>query len=105
MVGNNQRYLEQRRRFYDTMVEIGGNRELARAMPLSRTDLFRAQLERIQSEPQRQRHAAGYARIARAIIDQDPRGAELAVKQHFSGTRKTIDELPDSAFAHVENDL
>jgi len=95
---NRARYLEQRRLFYSTMVDIGGNRELARAMPLARTDLFRAQVETIQSETQRQRHAAGYAEIAKAIIEQDAAAAERAVRRHFAGTRRTMKELPPHAF-------
>ena len=96
--GTRVAYLEQRRHFYDTMVEIGGNRELARVMPLSRTDLFRAQVETVQTEQQRARHAAGYAKIAQAIIGRDPAAADRAVKKHFDGTRKTMDELPPEAF-------
>ena len=75
-----------------------GNGELARVMPLSRTDLFRAQIERIQSESQRQRHLSGYSRIAQAVIDRDPAMAEREIKRHFEGTRKTMRELPDHAF-------
>jgi DNA-binding GntR family transcriptional regulator len=93
------KYLEQRRNFYGTMIEIAGNKELARVMPLSRTDLFRAQVETIQSERQRERHASGYAKIAQAILSQDPAGADRAVRQHFAGTRKTMNELPPHAFA------
>ena len=96
--GTRVAYLEQRRHFYDTMVEIGGNQELARVMPLSRTDLFRAQVETIQTGQQRGRHAAGYSRIAQAILDRDPAAADRAVKRHFDGTRKTMDELPAEAF-------
>lgn len=102
--GNRGRYLEMRRHFYDTMVDIGGNRELARVMPLSRTDLFRAQVERIQTEQQRQRHASGYSRIAKAIIEGDPGMAERAVKRHFDGTRKTMKDLPDHAFPASDAD-
>lgn len=101
--GNNLRYLEQRRNFYNTMVALGGNKELARVMPLSRTDLFRAQIERIQSEQQRLRHVSGYGRIAKAIVDGDARLADLAVKTHFKGTRKTIDELPMEAFPVIDD--
>lgn len=97
-------YLEQRRNFYDTMVEIGGNRELARVMPLSRTDLFRAQVETIQTEEQRARHASGYARIAQAIIDRDPAAADRAVKRHFDGTRRTMSELSLEAFPGLDGD-
>jgi DNA-binding GntR family transcriptional regulator len=91
-------YLEQRWRFYDTLIAIGGNQELGRVMPLARTDLFRAQLESVQTLQQRARHAAGYAKIADAIIAGDVRAADLAVKRHFEGTRKTMDELPNGAF-------
>jgi DNA-binding GntR family transcriptional regulator len=96
--GNRAQYLDYRRRFYDTMIDIGGNRELARVMPLSRTDLFRAQIETVQTEKQRKLHASGYSSIANAIIGQDGDAADRAVKKHFDGTRKTMLELPDHAF-------
>ena len=95
---NRAEYLELRRQFYTVLVEIGGNRELERVMPLSRTDLFRAQIETIQTERQRQLHASGYGKIARAVIDRDPAAAERAVQKHFASTRKTMSELPDHAF-------
>jgi DNA-binding GntR family transcriptional regulator len=91
-------YLERRRDFYNALVDIGGNTELARVMPLSRTDLFRAQIERIQTERQRDRHAAGYAKVAAAVIAQDPAAADRAMQRHFAGTRRTMKELPPSAF-------
>lgn len=95
---NRALYLEERRSFYATMIEIGGNRELERAMPLSRTDLFRAQVESIQSQKQRRRHEMGYGKIAKAILDQDVAGADRAMARHFAGTRKTMEELPLNAF-------
>lgn len=101
--GNRAQYLELRRHFYDTMIALGGNRELARVMPLSRTDLFRAQVETVQSDAQRQRHVSGYGRIAQAIIAQDADAADRAVKRHFDGTRKTMQELPESSFPPAED--
>ncbi len=95
-------YLDRRRQFYDAMIDIGGNMELARAMPLSRTDLFRAQVETIQTERQRMLHASGYAKITKAIVENDPVSADKAVKKHFDGTRKTIHELPPHAFPSLE---
>ncbi len=100
---NRSDYLERRRQFYSVLVEIGGNQELERVMPLTRTDLFRAQIEVVQSEKQRRRHAAGYARIARAVIDGDPAAAAREVKRHFAGTRKTMAELPGEAFSGFES--
>lgn len=96
--GNRAQYLDHRRHFYNTMIALGGNQELARVMPLSRTDLFRAQVETVQSETQRRRHFSGYRMIADAIIANNPDAAEKAVKKHFDGTRKTMQELPESAF-------
>jgi DNA-binding GntR family transcriptional regulator len=95
-------YLDCRRQFYDTLIDIGGNKELSRAMPLSRTDLFRAQIETIQSEKQRVRHSSGYAKICKAVIENDPTAADRAVKKHFAGTRQTIHELPAGAFPSLE---
>lgn len=95
---NRADYLEQRRQFYSTLVDIGGNRELERAMPLSRTDLFRAQVETVQNEKQRQRHASGYGRIAKAVLERNPLAADRAVKRHFDGTRKTMAELTSDSF-------
>lgn len=87
-------YLERRRHFYSVMVQIGGNRELERAMPLTRTDLFRAQIEPVQSDKQRSRHASGYSKIAKAIVERNPAAAVRAVARHFAGTRQTIEEIP-----------
>lgn len=95
---NRGQYLECRRTFYSTLVNIGGNGELERAMPLTRTDLFRAQIEAIQSEKQRNRHASGYDRIAKAVAEGNPAAADRAVRRHFAGTRETIAELPIDAF-------
>jgi len=98
--GNRGDYLNERRRFYDLMMEMGGNYELARTMPLSRTDLFRAQVETRQTDQQRKRHADGYLKIAKAIAAGDANAADKAMATHFEGTRKTMRELPADAFPH-----
>jgi DNA-binding GntR family transcriptional regulator len=100
--GNRSRYLEYRRQFYDAMIDVGGNRELARTMPLSRTDLFRAQVETVQSEDQRDRHVSGYRAVADAIVANDEAAADKAISTHFNGTRQTMLELPDDAFPPSE---
>jgi len=91
-------YLNERRRFYDIMIELGGNYELARTMPLPRADLFRAQVETRQNEKQRRLHFEGYERIAEAIAARDPAAADKAVMEHFAGTRRTMAELDEDAF-------
>lgn len=96
---NRADYIAVRRRFYDVMLEIGENKELARAMPLIRLDLARVQVEAIQSEQQRHKHSMAYAKIAKAIINRDPGAAERAVGRHFEGARRLTLELPSRAFA------
>ena len=91
---NRALYLERRRLFYSVIVQIGGNQELARAMPLTRADLFRAQIEPVQSDKQRNRHASGYSKIAKAIADRNPAAAVRAVERHFAGTIQTIEHFP-----------
>ena len=72
-------------------------------MPLTRTDLFRAQVETVQTEKQRQRHASGYGRIAKAVLTNNPAAADRAVKRHFDGTRKTMAELPADSFPALDS--
>ncbi|MEK7415360.1 MAG: hypothetical protein AAB263_18795, partial [Planctomycetota bacterium] len=70
-------------------------------MPLTRTDLFRAQIEPVQSDKQRNRHASGYGKIAKAIAEQNPAAAMRAVARHFAGTRQTIEEIPQDAILGI----
>jgi DNA-binding GntR family transcriptional regulator len=91
-------YLNERRRFYGIMIELGGNYELARTIPLPRADLFRAQVETRQTDKQRRLHAEGYEKIAHAIAARDPVAADKAVKDHFAGTRRTMAELDANVF-------
>ena len=95
---NRAQYLEQRRNFYTVLVHLSGNGELERAMPLARTDLFRAQIESVQNEKQRNLHASGYSKIAKAVVERNPAAAERAVRRHFAGTRATMAELPPHVF-------
>lgn len=96
--GKRGEYLTERRNFYDMLVELGGNSELARVIPLSRTDLFRTQVEARQTDGQRHRHAMGYTRIATAVAEHDCAKADQAVADHFAGTRETMAELSDEVF-------
>lgn len=91
-------YLERRQAFYDLLIEIGGNTELRRVIPLARTDIFRAQFDTVLTREQQERHAAGYRKIADAVAASDPDKAERAVRKHFAGTRETLAALPEHTF-------
>lgn len=94
--GNRADYLDDRQRFYDTMIDLGGNRELARIMPLSRTYLYRAQIEPLRSDAQRVEHAQSYARIAQAIVDRNPVEADEAMKRHYGQNREELSGIAAS---------
>lgn len=98
---NRAHYLEQRRNFYTVLIGIGGNLELERAMPLNRADLFRAQAEPRKTEKQRQRHVLGYAKVTKAVTEQNAAAADRAVQSHFAGTRQTIREMPKDCFQGI----
>lgn len=100
--GDRGQYLALRQDFYDALFEVGGNRELARVTPLSRADLFRAQIRPFQSLQQQRRHVDGYAAIAEAVLKGDPARADRAVKKHFTATRQSMDALPPEAFSMFE---
>lgn len=91
-------YLEDRHKFYDLLIKMGNNGELGRIIPLARTDLFRAQFDKVQTRDQQKRHAGGYAKIAEAVIAGDPVRAERAVRKHFLETRATVDAMPADIF-------
>lgn len=97
-LGKRGDYLTERRYFYDLLIQMGGNGELARVIPLSRADLFRAQVETRQSEAQRQKHAHGYRLIADAVAEGDVAKADKLMAAHFAGTRETMDQLADEVF-------
>lgn len=86
-----------RQTFYDTLFEISGNDELPRVTPLSRADLFRAQIRPYQSHEEQRKHAEGYGLIAQAVLSGDPAKAEAAVRAHFEATRQMVDRLPPQA--------
>lgn len=97
--GGRAAYLENRRRFYDHLIKMGGNAELMQVIPLARTDLFRAQFDTVQTREHRTLHSSGYGKIAEAVGKGDAAKAERAVRKHFASTRKTLQELPDHGFA------
>lgn len=95
---NKALYVEGRRKFYTSLIEVSGNDEIARAIPLSRTHLFRARLEGNETPADWLRRAADYARIAEAIAAQKPAEAEAAVRRHYAWARKMVRQLPAETF-------
>jgi DNA-binding GntR family transcriptional regulator len=93
--------LRQRRHFYDSLVQIGGNSQLASLLPSVRVHLVRLQMKSYLDPEDRPHHLQDYARIAKAVLDGSPREAEKALRQHIRTSRESAANLPDAAFPPV----
>ena len=92
-------FLEERSRFYGTMIRIGGNRELRRMMPALQIHLLRMQFHQYLTPRDRARQFAEYDALVEAIIAGRPSEAERLMRKHIRRTRLAIERLPDEAFA------
>ncbi len=97
--GETQAFLEQRRRFYDTLYYIGGNRELAHMVPRLKIALLRLQFQAFVSRKQHESQLRELSAIAEAVLEGDPRKAERVARAHLRRRRANIIKLPDEAYA------
>jgi DNA-binding GntR family transcriptional regulator len=91
--------LDERARFYETLVQIGENRELSRFVPIPQTNLLRTQLSQYVSAKDRERQFKEYEGIARHVLAGNGAGAESVMQRHIRNTRQGLDRLDDAAFA------
>jgi DNA-binding GntR family transcriptional regulator len=85
--------------FYNTLVRIGGNRELVRSTPLVQIHLMRMQFRQMTPVASSRHFFDEYEAIAAAVLAGDVRRAESAMRRHLRRTRTRLDRLPDSMFA------
>lgn len=90
-----------RNAFYRTLIEVGGNRELARVLPGMHVHLVRVQVRRFVDDPAGERFS-DYRKLGAAILAGDPRRAELAARRHVRHLADALDNLPDHAFARED---
>lgn len=91
--------LDARVRFYEELVAIGGNGELARFVPIPQTNLLRAQFERHLPPGERAQRRRDYPAIAKLVLGGKGAAADTAMRRHIRNTRKAINALPDGVFA------
>ena len=91
-------YIEQRRQFYDTLVEIGGNEQLKRIMPTMQIHLLRLQVQPYLTATARAEQLGSYAEITSAVLAGKPVEAERAMQRHIRRSRKRYQTLPEEAF-------
>jgi len=81
-----------RRRFYRTLLHIGGNRELQRIFPAVGTHLIFSQFHSPKLQKVR---LADYKRISDAVAAGDGNAAEAAGRVHTRAVRRIISQLMD----------
>jgi DNA-binding GntR family transcriptional regulator len=91
-------FLEERRRFYDTLIEIGGNHQLRRILPLMQIHLLRMQFQSYATPHDRDEQFAEYTAISKAVLAGDPAKAERVTRAHIRRTAIRLNRLPDEAF-------
>ena len=88
------RILDERARFYQAMLDIAGNSELRRAMPLPRAHLFRTQFYAFLSKADLRAMVNEYRNITKAILAGVGAKAELYARRHIQKTaERTLPHL------------
>jgi DNA-binding GntR family transcriptional regulator len=90
--------LDQRRYFYETLIEIGGNAQLAAIMPVMLLHLLRQQVQSFQTAADRRRRLEEYAAVTRAVLKGDAKTAERKIRDHIRRMCGVIIQMPDAAF-------
>jgi DNA-binding GntR family transcriptional regulator len=91
-------FFEERRRFYDTVIEIGGNSAVGKALPMIQIQLVRMQFQSFVMPREWERQFEDYEAITEAVLAGNARRAERLMRIHIRRTRISIDRLPDEAF-------
>jgi DNA-binding GntR family transcriptional regulator len=88
------RILDERARYYQTMLQIADNAELNRAMPLPRAHLFRTQFYSVLTKADLRAMVAEYRNITEAVLAGDGAKAELHAWRHIRKTgERTLPHL------------
>lgn len=89
--------LDERLDFYNVMLRIAANRELARALPLARAQIFRAQFYNDLTPDDLRAMIEEYRGIVDAILAGDEAKAERRMREHVE---RTGDRLMPRVFKH-----
>lgn len=96
-------FLDERRNFYDTIIQIGGNLELKRMLPLMQIHLLRMQFQAYITPRDREKQFTEYTTITETILKGDARRAQKVAALHIRRTRLSLNRLPDEAFPAIRS--
>ena len=101
--GGTAAFLDERRSFYDTILQIGGNHELQRMLPLMQIHLLRMQFQAYITPRDRAKQFVEYKTITDTILSGDGVRSEKVASLHVRRTRLSLMRLPDEAFPAIRN--
>ncbi len=90
--------IEARAHFYECIMQIAGNPELDRAMPLPQIQLFRTQFVGMYTPREIPTVLREYRDIHDAMVAGDPKVAEQKMTRHLRRQLERVERLPDTAF-------
>ncbi|WP_293824722.1 FCD domain-containing protein [uncultured Brevundimonas sp.] len=96
--GDLSRFVHARERYYRTLLQVGGNRELIRLFPTMHVHLMRLQLRSIPLVAQ-SAQLSDYVAINEAVLAGDRAGAAEAARRHVQNMMDAVSLLPDAMFA------
>jgi DNA-binding GntR family transcriptional regulator len=99
--GGSIAFLDERRSFYDTMIAIGDNNQLARIMPLMQIHLLRMQFQSYITKRDREKQFEEYKTITDSILAGDAARSTKVATLHVRRTRLSLMRLPDDAFPTI----
>lgn len=83
---------------HGTLLEIGGNEQLAQLMAKMNVPFMMSQVRHAMGREQIARSQREHVDILRAVLDGDPDAAESAMRRHLRHTADWMQGLPDAAF-------
>jgi DNA-binding GntR family transcriptional regulator len=101
--GGTAAFLDERRSFYDTILQIGGNHELKRMLPLMQIHLLRMQFQGYITPRDREKQFKEYETITETILAGDRIRAQKVASLHVRRTRLSLMRLPDEAFPAIRS--
>jgi DNA-binding GntR family transcriptional regulator len=101
--GGTAAFLDERRSFYDTIIQIGGNHELKRMLPLMQIHLLRMQFQSYITPRDREKQFKEYGTITDTILAGDGIRAQKVAGLHVRRTRLSLMRLPDEAFPAIRS--
>ena len=101
--GGTAAFLDERRSFYDTILQIGGNVELKRMLPLMQIHLLRMQFQAYITPRDREKQFKEYAAVTEAILSGNAAKSETVGRRHIRRTRLSLMRLPNEAFPAIRS--